>query len=62
MIISPWGDVLVDCGDEENNGNGIIKTAEIDLDYLESVREKMPCGKHRRKDVFDKKDNLLSGL
>ena len=54
MIISPWGEVLANCEDDENDGLGLIKTATIDMDYLESLREKMPCAVHRRKEIFNK--------
>jgi deaminated glutathione amidase len=54
MIVSPWGDVLVDCGEEDGEGEGLIKTAWIDLDLVEDIRRKMPCGQHRRKDIISK--------
>lgn len=52
MIISPWGDILADCGDETNDGLGLIKTAELDPELMTKIRAKMPCAQHRRQDVF----------
>ncbi|MTI88239.1 MAG: carbon-nitrogen hydrolase family protein [Balneolaceae bacterium] len=42
MIIDPWGKVLADAGKEP----GFI-TANIDLNYLNEIREKLPSLKHR---------------
>ncbi|SMO66968.1 carbon-nitrogen hydrolase family protein [Gracilimonas mengyeensis] len=42
MIIDPWGKVLADAGIMP----GVI-TAEVDLDYLEDVRKKLPSLRHR---------------
>ncbi|MFA5527393.1 MAG: carbon-nitrogen hydrolase family protein [Peptostreptococcales bacterium] len=47
-IIDPWGDVISQ-GDEKE---GII-TSEIDLDYVEEVRNQLPLLKHRRTDRYD---------
>ncbi|TRY63831.1 hypothetical protein TCAL_02038 [Tigriopus californicus] len=47
MIIDPWGTVLAHCG----QGEGII-CAEINLDYLASVRKNMPVAQHRRSDLY----------
>ncbi len=42
-IVDPWGSVLAELGD----GPGVI-TADIDLDYLKKLRQKMPVDEHRR--------------
>jgi len=43
MIISPWGEVLCELGEEPGVGY-----AEIDLAYLKECREKLPCLDHRQ--------------
>lgn len=48
LIIDPWGNVIAKMPDQE----GII-LAEIDLDYLESVRRQIPCLNNRRPDLYD---------
>lgn len=42
MIISPWGEILADAGTETG-----FAIAEIDLDYLAGIRQKLPSLKHR---------------
>lgn len=44
MIISPWGKVLAEAPAE---GAAVI-IAELDLDELAEIRQRMPCLKHRR--------------
>lgn len=46
IIIDPWGTVLAKLEDPER-GVGIA-TAEIDLDWLEDVRTRIPVETHRR--------------
>ncbi len=48
LIIDPWGNVIAKSSDRE----GIIM-AEIDLNYLESVRKQVPCLSNRRPDLYD---------
>jgi nitrilase len=43
MIIDPWGTIIA----EIKEGIGVI-TAEVDLNFLESVRAEFPSIKHRR--------------
>jgi nitrilase len=43
MIIDPWGDIL----QEMQLGEGCC-TAEIDLDYVKQVRQRMPVAMHRK--------------
>jgi len=47
MIIDPWGKVVACCSDKIG-----IAVAEIDLDYIESVRKSIPVYNHRRMDLF----------
>ena len=47
MIIDPWGTVIARASDKP----GII-LAEIDLDYLDAIREKNPSVQNRRADIY----------
>ncbi len=47
MIVDPWGKVLC----EVKRGQGMAM-AEIDLDYLATVRGNLPSYDHRRTDVY----------
>ena len=47
VIIDPWGNIM----NELEEGPGII-TADIDLGYLESLRNKLPIYDHRRFSVL----------
>jgi predicted amidohydrolase len=47
MVVDPWGTVVAQCSE----GVGTL-TADLDLAYLESVRERLPIQKHRRRDLF----------
>lgn len=46
-IATPWGDFLAKADEKET-----IVYGEIDLDYVESVRQQLPLLKHRREDVY----------
>lgn len=46
-IVNPWGDIVATCGEGED-----IIYGEIDLDYVEKVRQELPLLKHRRRDVY----------
>ncbi|KAL7734170.1 hypothetical protein ACLKA6_011849 [Drosophila palustris] len=48
MIISPWGKVLADCGEEAL----CVATAEVDLSMIEKLYKSMPCFEHRRNDIY----------
>jgi predicted amidohydrolase len=43
MIIDPWGTIVAEASDRE----GIV-TADIDLDWQEQIRTRLPCLTHRR--------------
>lgn len=47
MIVDPWGAVIARCSD----GTGIA-VADIDLDYVEEVRRRVPVMDHRRPEVY----------
>lgn len=47
MVIDPWGDILLEMGEEP--GVGVV---EIDLERIEKVRRQLPCLKNRRRDLF----------
>ena len=46
-VIGPWGEVLLEMDDQP--GVGLV---DIDLDEVDRVREKLPCLKHRRPEVY----------
>jgi predicted amidohydrolase len=47
MVISPWGEVLIEAGEGEE-----IVFADLDPVVLENTRKRMPVFKHRRKDLY----------
>jgi len=47
MIIDPWGQVLAKCQDKED-----VIVLEIDMDFLEDTRNRMPCLNHIHKKTF----------
>ncbi|MCX8033522.1 MAG: carbon-nitrogen hydrolase family protein [Thermoleophilia bacterium] len=47
MVVDPWGMVIAQCSE----GAGVV-TADIDVDYVREVRERMPVLRHRRLDLF----------
>lgn len=47
MIVDPWGQVLAVCQDKED-----VVVADIDMDYLEDIRRRMPCLEHVNKRIF----------
>ncbi len=46
-ILSPWGETIAQAGCSEE-----IIYGEIDLDYVETIRNQMPLLKHRRTDCY----------
>lgn len=48
MVVNPWGTVVARAQETEG-----VTMAEIDLDYLDKVRQDLPCLKNRRDDVYD---------
>lgn len=47
MIVDPWGSIVAQCSDRED-----IAVAEIDLDYVDNVRKRMPVFEHRRPAIY----------
>ena len=47
MIIDPWGTVIAQCHDGD-----AIAVADIDLGFLDSVRQRIPVWNHRRPEVY----------
>ena len=43
MVVDPWGDVLLDMGDEI--GVGFV---DIDIERIQEIRGKLPCLKHQK--------------
>lgn len=50
IVVDPWGDVVLQM--DEKEGVGI---AEIDLDYVERIRKKLPLIGARKTDVYELK-------
>ncbi|CAF1193798.1 unnamed protein product, partial [Rotaria sordida] len=48
LVVDPWGKVLLDM----NLDSPLVRTIDIDLGYIEQVREKMPIIQHRRRDLY----------
>ena len=49
QVVDPWGCVIAQCGE----GNGVC-VVEIDLGYLNKVRQQMPVMNHKRNDLYGK--------
>lgn len=47
MVVDPWGKVVLDMGEEVGLGY-----ADIDIEQVRKVRERMPSLEHRRGDVY----------
>jgi predicted amidohydrolase len=47
MIVDPWGKIVLEVGE-----NPTLATAEIDTDYVDAVRSKIPVFEDRRPDVY----------
>ncbi|XP_022645976.1 nitrilase and fragile histidine triad fusion protein NitFhit-like isoform X2 [Varroa destructor] len=48
MVVDPWGGVIAQASDKTNQ----VIYADIDLGYLETVRQRMPVFCHRRPDLY----------
>ena len=56
MIIDPWGTVLAQAGGPEAAAQApCIITAEVDLDFLDDVRRRMPVASHCRPPLYASK-------
>ena len=47
VVVDPWGMVVAQC----HEGPDTI-SVDLDIEYLHSVRERMPVQRHRRRDLF----------
>lgn len=47
IVTSPWGDIVMRLGEKAEN-----KLVEIDLDYIESIRQQLPLLRHRREAIY----------
>jgi len=47
IVASPWGEVIVDTGEDE-----CVKTANVDLQKIDEIRSMFPLLEHRRKDLY----------
>jgi predicted amidohydrolase len=47
MVVDPWGVVVAQCHESTDT-----MVAELDMEYLQSVRGRMPVQRHRRRDLF----------
>lgn len=47
LIVDPWGNVIAKASDKP-----CVITAEIDLDYLDSIRRQIPTLDNRREDMY----------
>lgn len=48
LVASPWGDIIAECGFDEE-----LKIVDLDLDKIKKVREEIPVLKNRREDLYD---------
>ena len=48
LIVSPYGDILCELDEKEN-----FITYDIDLNYVDEIREQLPLLKHRRSDLYE---------
>jgi predicted amidohydrolase len=48
LVIDPWGNIIAEAEDEET-----VLVADLDMDYLERIREQIPCLNNRRPLVYD---------
>lgn len=46
-VASPWGDVILDAGEEES-----LEVVTLDLTEVKSIRQRFPLLDHRRKDLY----------
>lgn len=51
LIINPWGEIIAAANPQESDDDQLI-IANLDMDLLKNVREKMPLMEQRRDDIF----------
>jgi predicted amidohydrolase len=47
MVVDPWGSVVAQCRESADT-----LTVELDMEYLDTVRQRLPIQRHRRRDLF----------
>jgi predicted amidohydrolase len=47
MIVDPWGKIVMEVGEQPT-----LATAEIDLDYVDVIRNRIPVFEDRRSDIY----------
>jgi len=47
MVVNPWGTIISQARDGET-----VVLADLDFDYMDSIRAKLPALNHRRRDLF----------
>lgn len=47
MIVDPWGKVVIEVGESP-----ILATAEIETDYVDTIRSRIPVWEDRRTDIY----------
>lgn len=55
-MVDPWGAVIAQASDKTNQ----VIYADIDLDYIKTVRMGMPVANHRRPDIYGECTGLFS--
>ena len=48
IVVDPWGTVLMQMDEKEG-----VRIVELDLGYVEEVRQELPLLKHRRTDLYE---------
>ncbi|XP_063299480.1 omega-amidase NIT2 [Pelobates fuscus] len=54
-VVSPWGEVIAKAGTEES-----ITSADIDVQYLDEIRQQIPITKQRRLDLYNVEEKKKS--
>jgi len=47
MVVDPWGTIIAQCRESVD-----ILSVELDMEYLATVRQRLPIQRHRRRDLF----------
>lgn len=54
MVVDPWGDIIGQASDQEG-----IFLCQLDLDYLDKVRQQMNCLTHMRDELLSPSEKVL---
>ncbi|PVF98978.1 putative NIT2-nitrilase [Serendipita vermifera] len=55
MVIDPWGSIIAQCADHtstQNDEDGTFELADIDLTFINRIRNEMPLWQQRRSDIY----------